>query len=75
MVQLEKEKKEAAIEEDFEKALECKKAIKDLQVRIDDARAKLIQLFEGINNSKDAKPRLDRDLLLDILDYEERVIK
>jgi len=30
MTQLEKDKKEAAMEEDFEKALECKKAIKDL---------------------------------------------
>lgn len=31
MTVLEKEKKEAAIEEDFEKALQCKKEMKELQ--------------------------------------------
>jgi len=35
----------------------------------------LTQVLDGINNSKGVKPRLDKDLLLDILDYEERVLK
>jgi len=45
MLVLEKDKKEAAIEEDFEKALQCKKEIKELQAKIEETKDQLMKLF------------------------------
>ena len=77
MLVLEKDKKEAAIEEDFEKALQCKKEIKELQAKIEETKDQLMKLFQSFNSEvgQTKKPKQDKDMLLDILEYEASACK
>jgi len=64
---LEKEKKQAAMDEDFEKALDCKKQLQKVKVDID-LQARLITQFV----EKDLDEQLtDKDILLQIVKHEE----